>query len=191
MKISKYSQASALWLDYQKALTGYIRSRVKDTDASDEIMQEVLMKIYNACCSDREIQKLDSWLFQIANHAIVDYWRRQKKFTDEMPERSQEEENQVWRELAEYVEPLINLLPEKYARPLYLSDIEGVRQADIAEQLNLGLSAAKSRIQRAREMLQKEIQTCCTMETDASGNVIGFSVKESCEPLQRHRKKIE
>lgn len=191
MKISQYSQASSLWLDYQKALTGYIRSRVKDKDASDEIMQEVLMKIYNACCSDREILKLDSWLFQIANHAIADYWRGQKKFTDEVPEPSQEEENQVWRELAEYVEPLINLLPEKYARPLYLSDIEGVRQADIAEQLHLGLSAAKSRIQRAREMLQKEIQTCCTMETDASGNVIDFSVKESCEPLQRYRKKIE
>ncbi|WP_276497888.1 sigma-70 family RNA polymerase sigma factor [Pontibacter litorisediminis] len=191
MKIIKYSQASSLWLEYQKALTAYIVSRVKDVDAANDIMQEVLMKVYNACCSDREIQKLDSWLFQIANHAIVDHWRRQKKFTDEMPEPSHEEDNIVWRELAEYVEPLINLLPEKYARPLYLSDIEGVKQADIAEQLNLGLSAAKSRIQRAREMLQKEIQTCCTIDTDASGNVIGFSVKESCEQLQRHRKKIE
>lgn len=40
MKISIYSQASALWLDYQKALTSYILSRVKDMDASNEIMQD-------------------------------------------------------------------------------------------------------------------------------------------------------
>ncbi|GAA4301879.1 sigma-70 family RNA polymerase sigma factor [Nibribacter koreensis] len=191
MKISKYAQASALWLDYQKALASYVFSKVKDQDASQEIMQEVLMKMYNACCSDKEIQKIEAWLFQIAHHAIVDYWGKQKKFTDDLPEASLEEENLVWRELAEYVEPLINLLPEKYARPLYLSDIEGIKQADIAEQLNLGLSAIKSRIQRAREMLQKEIQTCCRLETDACGTLIGISVKDSCAPLQEHRKKIE
>lgn len=191
MKITKYQQASTLWLEYQQALRNYIRSRVKDEDTTNEITQQVLMKIYGTCCTDREIQKVDAWLFRIAHNAVADYWQTQKKISHDLPDVLQEDDKSVWSELVEYVEPLINLLPEMYARPLYLSDIEGLKQSEIATQLNLGISATKSRIQRGRELLQKEILTCCNTETDNWGNIVGFSVKESCTPLQQLRKKTE
>lgn len=188
MKISKYQQASNLWLEYQKALKRYVRNKVNDEDTANEITQQVLMKIYGICCSDRDILNVDAWLFQIAHNAVVDYWKKQNKIAYDLPDSIQQEDQSVWNELAEYVEPLINLLPEKYAVPLYLSDIEQMKQADIAKQMNLGLSATKSRIQRGRELLQKEIKTCCTIETDLRGNIIGFSIKESCEPLRQLQK---
>lgn len=191
MKITTYTQASTLWLEYEQALKNYILKKVKDVDASNEIAQEVLMKVYNACCSEREIIKINSWLFQIAHNAVVDYWQKKKKLTNEVPEVSHLAEDNVWDDLVEYVEPLIKLLPEMYAIPLHLSDIDGIKQVEIAKQLNIGLSAAKSRIQRGRALLQKEIQTCCIMEKDVNGRLSGISVKESCKPLQEHVKKKE
>jgi RNA polymerase sigma-70 factor, ECF subfamily len=188
MQILNYDQASGLWLEYQKALNSYVLKKVKDKDTANEITHQVLMKIYASCCSGREIQKVDSWLFMIAHNAIVDHWAKEKKNTQEIPEDLQSEGDNVWNELTEYVVPLIRLLPEKYAIPLLLSDIEGHKQADIARELNLGLSATKSRIQRGRELLQKEIYTCCSVEKDPQGNILGFAVKDSCAPLQEFRK---
>ncbi|WP_185974302.1 sigma factor-like helix-turn-helix DNA-binding protein [Litoribacter populi] len=70
-----------------------------------------------------------------------------------------------------------------------MADIDGIKQSDIAEKLGLNLSTTKSRIQRARQMLREEFLTCCHLETDRKGNLIGFAVKESCKPLQELKKR--
>ena len=80
-------------------------------------------------------------------------------------------------------------MPEKYAAPLRMADIEGMKQTDIAENLQLSLPATKSRVQRARELLKNEIVTCCYLDTDQQGNLIGFDIKEACIPLQGFRRK--
>ena len=100
-----------------------------------------------------------------------------------------EDENLAFQEAVDYIKPLISFLPAEYAVPLRMADLEGLKQAEIAEKLNLSLTATKSRIQRARDLLKKEFITCCHFETDATGGLLSFSIKDSCTPLQQVQKK--
>lgn len=96
----------------------------------------------------------------------------------------EEEEIVVYREAAEFVKPLLELLPKKYAEPLELSDIEGLKQQEVAEKLGLSLTATKSRVQRGRKLLKEQITECVHVEVDATGQLTAFEVKGSCEALR-------
>jgi RNA polymerase sigma-70 factor, ECF subfamily len=184
MKINNNCNVPQLWLDHKESLKNYIRKRISDKDAAEDILQEVLIKVFNFCSSKSGVTNVRSWLFQIAQNSIVDYYRKQGKFSNEIPELESMEDSDL-KEAEEFILPMINFLPVEYAEPLIMSDIEGMKQADIAQRLGLGISATKSRIQRARQLLKKEFMTCCNFEVDKFGNFISFDVKESCEPLQK------
>lgn len=64
---------------------------------------------------------------------------------------------------------MINLLPEMYAVPLRMSNVEGTRLKDIAVELNLGLPAVKQRVSRARKLLKDVFTECCLLELDDKG----------------------
>tara|TARA_R110000850_G_scaffold150497_1_gene273219 strand:+ start:128495 stop:129091 length:597 start_codon:yes stop_codon:yes gene_type:complete len=182
----------ALWQEHKNELKNYIFKRVKDESLTDEILQEVLIKVYNFCISKSGVKNLRSWLFQIAQNTIIDYYRKQSKITvkEEFVDATEEDENLAFKEAVDYIKPMLAFLPEKYALPLKLSDIDNVKQSDIAKKLNLSLTATKSRIQRGRQLLKAEFITCCHFETDATGNIISFDIKNSCIPLQKLKKEF-
>jgi RNA polymerase sigma-70 factor (ECF subfamily) len=183
----------ALWQEHKSQLRNFILKRVKDHDSTNDILQDVLIKVYQFCTSKSGVGNIRSWLFQIAQNTITDHYRKQSKFTelDNLTEIENEDQNVAFSEAANYISPMLDFLPKEYAIPLKLADIDGVKQADIAKQLNLGLSATKSRIQRARQLLKAEFITCCHFETDKQGNLISFDIKESCEPLQKFKKEFQ
>jgi len=187
-KINKYTDVSSLWSDYKNGLLFYILKKIKDKEIANDLSHEVLMKIYNSCCSNNEIRNVRSWMFQIAHNTTIDYLKKENKFTDELPEIFENDENNSFKEVAEFMNPLIKLLPEKYAVPLQLSDIEELKQAEVSKKINLSLTATKSRIQRARKLLKEKIIECCNLELDAIGNLLSIEIKQSCEPLQNHLK---
>jgi RNA polymerase sigma-70 factor (ECF subfamily) len=136
------------WLEHKNELRNFIFKRVKNTEFTDDILQEVLIKVYNFCQSKSGIKNIRSWLFQITRNTIADHFRSNAKFRDEEPPEMAEEENdEAFKEALDFIQPMLNFLPDSYAVPLRLADIEGLKQADIAEKLNLSLSATKSRIQ--------------------------------------------
>jgi RNA polymerase sigma-70 factor (ECF subfamily) len=78
-----------------------------------------------------------------------------------------------------WVEPLISLLPKEYAIPLRLSDIEGLKQQEVAKRLGLSLSATKSRVQRARKLLKQKFEECGVIESNEYQSV-SFTVTKPC-----------
>lgn len=182
----------ALWLEHKAALYSFIIKRVKDADLAADILQDVLMKVYQFCLSKSGVANVKSWLFQIANNTIADHYRKSSRFAteDDLPQVEAESDNDAFKDALNYIGPMLSFLPPEYAEPLKLADIDGVKQAEIASRLGLSLSATKSRIQRARQLLKAEFITCCHFETDATGNIMSFSIKESCAPLQKVKKNL-
>lgn len=183
----------ALWQEHKNELRKFILKRVRDQDLTNDILQDVLMKVYNFCISKSGVRNIRSWLYQIAQNTIIDHYRKQKKFTDldNLNKLENEDQNVAFNEATNYILPMLDFLPKKYAEPLKLADIDNMKQADIAKKLKLGLPATKSRIQRARKLLKAEFITCCHFETDAQGNLISFEIKDSCNPLQKVKKELQ
>jgi RNA polymerase sigma-70 factor (ECF subfamily) len=183
--IKMHCDVPALWLEHKDGLLHFIRKRVADPQTADDISQEVLMKVYKFCMAKSGVGNVRAWLFQIAQNTITDHFRKQQKMSANLPELAIESEDKIFAEASEYIRPMLSFLPENYAVPLLLSDIEGIKQADIAVQLGLTLAATKSRIQRARQLLKEQFVICCHFETDKFGNLTDFKVKENCTPLQK------
>ncbi len=183
----------ALWQEHKNELRNFILKRVKEEDLTNDILQDVLMKVYNFCISKSGVRNIRSWLFQIAQNTITDHYRKQSKFTnlDNLNEIEYEDQNIAFSEATNYILPMLEFLPKEYAVPLKFADIDNIKQADIAKKLNLSLSATKSRIQRARQLLKAEFITCCHFKTDKQGNLISFEIKDSCDPLQKVKKKLQ
>jgi RNA polymerase sigma-70 factor, ECF subfamily len=180
----------ALWEEHKAALKNYIRKRVKDEDVAKDILQDILMKVYQFCMSKSGVRNVRSWLFQIAHNTIIDYHRLQNKMAYDIPEIMEPvNDTKAYEEASAFILPMIQFLPEEYATPLKMADIDGLKQAVIAEKLGLSLTATKSRIQRARQLLKSEFITCCHFETDKNGQLISFEVKDNCAPLQAIIKK--
>lgn len=176
-----------LWFEHKNELRNFILKRVRDNDLTDDILQDVLIKVYNFCISKSGVSNIRSWLFQIAQNTITDHYRKNSKniSQDIINEIIEEDENSAFSDAINYIKPMLEFLPKEYSEPLKLADIEGLKQAEIAKKLNLTLTATKSRIQRARKLLKAEFITCCNFETDKSGNIISFEIKDSCLPLQK------
>jgi RNA polymerase sigma-70 factor (ECF subfamily) len=192
-EINTKCDVPALWLAHKNELRNFILKRVKDNDLTNDILQDVLMQVYNFCISKSGVRNIRSWLFQIAQNTIIDHYRGQSKFTneDDLPDIEIEDENLAFKEALNYITPMLDFLPKKYAEPLKLADIDGLKQADIAQKLNMNLSATKTRIQSARQLLKAEFVTCCHFETDKKGKIISFNIKDSCEPLQKVKKELQ
>jgi RNA polymerase sigma-70 factor (ECF subfamily) len=63
---------------------------------------------------------------------------------------------------------------------LWLADGLGRPQAEVAAHLGVGLSGAKSRIQRARRRLSDRLARCCAVERDARGRAQTLVPRDPC-----------
>lgn len=159
-------------------LINFVKSKVKDTDLSKDIVQDVFLKVFSKKDTLKDKNKLVAWIYQITRNEVVSHFRK-NKFELSSYDLQEDEvvENELTKEALEYLHPMINTLPEKYKEALILSDIENMSQKDIAHQLQISYSGAKSRIQRGRNMLRSTYNKCCDITTDVYGSVIDCKPK--------------
>lgn len=165
------------WQEHRSRLRGYIAKRVRESDAVDDILQEVFLKVNASLHTVKSHGSISAWLYRIAANTIADHYRAQKPW-EELPDEvaAPEPERDYIAELATCLQPLIADLPETYRTALVLSEIEGLPQREVAEQLNISLSGAKSRVQRGREKLRQRLLDCCDIET-GRGGIIGYELR--------------
>lgn len=155
----------------------FIRSRVEDEAAAEDILQEVFLRIHTRMDTLTDPNRLESWVFQIARNAVIDHYRRRREL-EEIPETVPAEDELVEPDaaddLASSMRGMVDELPEPYRQALILTEYEGLTQAELAERLGISLSGAKSRVQRARQRIKDELLACCHFELDRYGRVIDY-----------------
>jgi RNA polymerase sigma-70 factor, ECF subfamily len=176
------------WQDHKAQLRSYVSRRIDDADAVDDILQDVYIKASSNLHQLASKGSLNAWLYRIAHNTIMDFYRKRQQFEalpDDLIAQEQEQEpsQQAHEELAQCLGPLIDELPEKYGIPLRLAELEGISQQDIADQLGLSLSGAKSRIQRGRVKFRQHMMACCDFEINQEG-ITDYSPKSSNKGAQ-------
>lgn len=189
-----------LYENLSAQLRRFILRRVSDSQAAEDILQEVFLRIHEHLHTLRDETRLTSWIYQIARHAIIDHYRREKAWValpdglSEPPDgqastwpthRGELEEQVAEGELAPFLRQMIARLPAKYRRPLVLSELRGFSHREIAAMLGLSVSGVKSRVQRARQQLKALLLDCCRFEFDRWGNLYDCQPRRTCPPPSR------
>ncbi len=161
-----------IWNDLNEALINFINQKVKNRDFSNDISQEVFIKVYSKIHSLKNQNKIIPWIYQITRNEINNHFRKQQ-FSAEISdlESSVSDVENLTAEFSKCILPMIDALPEKYKEAVTLSEIEGVSQKDLAVRLNISYSGAKSRVQRGREKLKDLLLACCAISYDKYGNI--------------------
>jgi RNA polymerase sigma-70 factor, ECF subfamily len=165
-------------------IKAFISKHVNDSSVADDILQEVFIKIHEKLDSLKDETKIHNWVFQITRNTIIDYFREHKlKFQDiekvdfedsDSPNKVKDNnERDLFEEINSSVLPIIESLPQKYSQALLLVEYQGMSQVELAKKLNISPSGAKSRVQRARQMVRDSLMNCCHYEFDKYGTVIG------------------
>jgi RNA polymerase sigma-70 factor (ECF subfamily) len=181
-KSSVNNRLVVLWQAYHDKLLGFIRSRVESTDVAEDILQDVFIKIQKNMAALQDTERLESWIYQIVRHAVIDHYRARKAF-EELPQSlaapELDEEEQARREISTCLAPMLEALPPPYRDALRLSEIDGLKQKQVAEELGLSLSGAKSRVQRGRAMVKDLLTDCCRFERDHRGTMVDYEPRNS------------
>ncbi|MGM0787353.1 MAG: RNA polymerase sigma factor SigZ [Thermodesulfobacteriota bacterium] len=173
-----------IWHQYHARLRAFVRSRVHDKFAADDILQDVFLKIHSGLGSLKDETKLKNWLYQIARNAVIDHFRLQKTTSAEIPGQLPQAEpeddpgEKVTRELSECLRPMIQQLPEYYREAVILSELQGLKQKEVAQIQGISVSGAKSRVQRGRAILKDLLAECCRLEFDHGGRLCDYECKD-------------
>lgn len=169
-------EVTTIWADFHKELKSFILNKTRNPADTDDILQEVFVKIIRNIDKVNQADNLRHYLYRIVRNAINDYFRNRKQVVDnaEMEEKLTEEETESLNTtIAECcIKPFINKLPDNYRDALLITEFQDMSQKDLAQKLNISYSGAKSRVQRGKEKLKELLIQCCDYKSDAYGNIV-------------------
>jgi len=172
------------WRAFRQRLLGYVRRRVNDPADAEDLVQDILARASGRLNTLHAGDRLVPWLDALTRNALVDFYRRKGRSPARVPleaipvEPATVEEPEGDRQraaLGACVRPMVGALPDRYREVLVRVDLNGERQVDVAEDLGVGVSTLKSRVQRGRALLRDAFTDCCTFDRDAAGRVVNFT----------------
>lgn len=166
-----------IWKDLHQELQKFIFSKVKDIEVSEDILQEVFIKIQLKVHTLKDCSKLTSWIYQITRNTITDFFRKQKSNSHTSIDNLElpiEESEPLFEGLSNCINGKIGQLPDKYKEALLLTIFKDYSQKELAEYLGISYSGTKSRVQRAKEKLKGLVGDCENVETDSLGNIVDY-----------------
>ena len=142
----------------------------RNSSAAEEIMQEVFLTVVAKIGSLTNNAYFATWLYRVTTNAAYGYLRRERRYMEQSPVDEAElsaPEGYDWSELPDeillsdessgLIQAAIDRLPETMKAVLILKDVEGMKNEDIAQALNLSVPAVKSRLHRGRLILRQAL----------------------------------
>ena len=164
-----------LVLRYQQRIVKLIMRYVHDPAEAQDVAQEAFMKAYRALPGFRGDSAFYTWLYRIsintAKNYLVALQRRpvdyeldlQDPDSYEVNARLRDEETPeglaLQEELRQTVERTIASLPEELRTAIMLREIDGLSYEEIAQAMDCPVGTVRSRIFRAREAIEKSIES--------------------------------
>ena len=162
----------------------YIRKRVSNKLDAEDLTQEVFYRLSKS--KNEDVKSIKNWVYTIARNSITDYYRGKKNVIEgvekiEFQDKSTEENQDAISELSSCISSFVRKLPKEYRDIMQLSEIENIRQKEIAERLNMNYVTVRSKIQRGRLKLKNLISECCTIIQGGKGGIVDYKKNINCD----------
>jgi RNA polymerase sigma-70 factor (ECF subfamily) len=171
------------WSEHRERLMRFVLSRGVEPNDAEDIVHEVLAKALQPQGGPTDSSRLQQWLYQVVRHAMADHWRRKhpmETVPEDIPAGEEDHEGTPPADLLNCLSPFLARLGKEDADALRWADEAGLPQKDLARQMGLSLSGAKSRVQRARAKVLEMYRQCCSVELDRRGRLVDY-VTTSCD----------
>lgn len=155
MRSVPHAALDAIAHRYRGALIAYFRRRVTPVHESEDLTQEVLLRLAQRA-GGGDIRAVQPYVFQTAASVLTDHLRRRaargwgltEEYRDEIHARAtvSPEDTLLDDELRTSLTAAIESLPERARHAFVLFRFEGMRQSDIAAHMGISLSAVEKHI---------------------------------------------
>ena len=159
------------------ALQRFAFSLCQNKQQAEELVSEAVVKAFENRSQVRSEEKVRQWLFRILNNLFISNYRKAKnRKTVELAELSEPsfslfeqvemssftdegtpEKNFISKITKEKIYTAIDELPEEFRIALVLCDVNDFSYAEIAAITQVAIGTVRSRIARARNLLQKKL----------------------------------
>lgn len=161
-----------LVIRYQNKVAGVVSKYVPYADIAD-VTQEVFIKAYRSLHSFRGESSFYTWLFRVASNISKNHLTAEKRTVDaidmgdqdisffesnsSMQEIDNPESIMISEELNDVVFSIIKSLPDDLRVAIVLRELEGMSYDEIAVKMNCPVGTVRSRIFRARDIIDTQI----------------------------------
>jgi len=174
-----------VWAEVHAGLRAFVRRRISDPHAADDVAQEVLLRLHRNIGRLQHDDRLDAFGYAIARNAITDHYRAKARASevpsspsslaatiDADPDADRQGADSDGRQvLARCLQPLVQSLPQPYREALMLTDLGDLSQVQAARVTGLSVPGMKARVQRARAQVRDVLGECCEVALDQSRRI--------------------
>lgn len=139
---------------------------VNDIDKAEDLVQDTMVKALTNKDKYREDTNLKGWMYTILKNTFINNYNRKVRhpvyLRDTYTDYFLDTENKVDRNggigniTMKEIQSAMNKIDKKYAQPFQMH-FEGFKYDEIAEEMDLPLGTVKTRIHKARNLLQKSL----------------------------------
>ncbi len=176
-----------IYLKFHPKVMNYLNRLIRNSEVED-LAQEVFIKVARALPNFKGESKLSTWIYKIATNTALDRMRNpefQKTHQIMMDELLSPIDGPEWHvdggeqvveqlietEMNQCIHNNIDDLPEKYRVVLTLSELQELKNREIAEILGTSLESVKIRLHRARGLLKGKLTVNCDFYHNSKSNL--------------------
>ena len=155
---------------YAKRLYAYCMQYAKSTEDAEDILQGVFCKLWVNRGQIKERQSLKSLLFTIAHHAVIDAYRRRllsPTYEEYVAYKAAPEtdgsERIEYEEFVDRLDTILESLPETQRNVIRRAKFQGMRNADIAAELQLSEQTVKNALSVGMKTLRGKLAARATL----------------------------
>ena len=149
---------------YESRIYAFVLSRLNNVHAAGDILNEVMWAIWCGAGKFKGQSKIVTWIFGIAHHKILDYFRAQGRHEAEdldpdIPEISDRDVVSKMERFqdSEHIRHALGELDEKHRQVLHLAFFEDLSGKEISEIFGCPEATVRTRIHYAKKALKQQL----------------------------------
>jgi len=155
-----------IYQKYSRRLYGFVFRYVKQETDTEEIVQEVFIKIWKSRTKIDVFSSFESFLFTIAHNATVNLLKKratEQKYLEHVKslqriETAYELTDEIdYKELKQKFEGVLNELPPRQKEIFQLSREEGLSNKEIADKLGISIQTVKNHLVTTLSFLKSKL----------------------------------
>lgn len=159
----------------------------RDPDEAQDVVAEAVAKAWSRLDELRDPDQFEGWLFRILNNTFVSLWRRRRRCRQDRETGLELDETEGTRAgfslfeqlhqpfllwwgtpqdqvldglMLDDIERALDDLPEAFRLVVVLVEVQGYSYREVSDLLELPLGTVRSRLSRARSLLQAALWEC-------------------------------